>query len=1326
MALQSSRLVMVGLGLRDDVPPVDEQPPLIDGVHLRWSSPRAVAFPWYGYFLYRRRSREKRLDGCLSRTLSSISLGSAGHLLSIGAGRLSSPEPLVFTDDFAPSGTPEIDLRNRNSIRFDRPASRPAHSFRIQIGFREDRGLTRCIDFGGLRAAALPLRIADITISARRAGTRVFLGRPPVDPAADRDGLPALALGGDTDLQLPEGLDWVEVEVSGTGKAFAISKLANADSEADRQRFAGTEGKREVVRLKSAKALRLHVADTNLWLHRVCFPVGVGRERSVLLEGLDQLPGTDPGSPAVVATAVAAGKPGDIVHVQLSADRMTGVRIAGGDAAVVDLCWSDVAQGATDGWEPLGDCPQPLTLPVRDLDYPAWQGNQDLALAESVGTGRVRYGPSTPWEGESFKEMHEQCVALVSGGPAAGPMDDPARATVGIGLSSAPPAGLKVPGLQSLHPLDILMLGSVHRPIAEILGLSWTDRTHQTEAPFDYLVAADHNGLSGGSAEKLLSQIVSAGFTNGIDGWICFGLGVAKRDPLAPPQDGRVYALPGGTVRPGGIDDPIEQVAGSAGLTWPSQLMPFGWLIPGAFVAHHLWRADAGNGQNPAVPPEAGEWLTKDRPVLSTLPKAAPTGGAVAPADWPSFPFDYVDFRLSEGWYGYQLSGVDILGRFSPKAPYAGWWQWAPEPTPRPWYYQGSSVAQEVHAAAVRILDKRRPPVPMGLEAFVLDPDDPLVVTDAAYLAWRAAHAGTIGLRVRWRWTAQQQVSAPGVTEFRLYWAGGTTPPSGWNDPEAWPTRFFVCAYGANVSVLGGERRYEVFLPAGPGTAFAGGVPLAPTLADPIAYANVSVTSADSVAHTADRWPGGGGLGGRRGNESGCAAPQKVFRVWRTKPLPPPPIVDSPRVYATPADWHGHSFHTFRWAPQPHLFAHVCRAIDEAVFETDWAQQPRAALDVADTAFPTAAEPIWTNAKKTQVAGQINAVTAGLLPAAPSPAQKAAAKPEAMARYRALPDDALRVLANRAGNDKAFVQVTINPFAQSAAPDRRGPDDAPSYAPQAGRSAYTDTVDGRAKNRLLYRALFVDGAQNRSGLGPCGTPVRLPDVTPPRAPSVGKAIGGDRAITLSWGSNREDDLLEYRIFRATSEADAADLRLMTQVAVLPADADPAARPAKVEWTDAGIPGRRDFFYRIVAVDRPDPVDPRGGGGNVSLPSPAMRARAFDDSVPVPPAIASLEWVRLDDAGTVFPFADPPPPGTYRLPAVRVIWAAADAEMRLMVQMKPASETGFRTASGWLAPGTTSFIHRTDHTYEPLTYRLKIVNGAGTANTAYDPAELATP
>jgi hypothetical protein len=583
-----------------------------------------------------------------------------------------------------------------------------------------------------------------------------------------------------------------------------------------------------------------------------------------------------------------------------------------------------------------------------------------------------------------------------------------------------------------------------------------------------------------------------------------------------------------------------------------------------------------------------------------------------------------------------------------------------------------------------------------------------------------------VGLRIRWRWGPAQQERAPDVTEFRFYWSGGSTPPTGWAEPAQWPDRIFVCAFGEHVTVDGGgTRTYDVFLPVPGGGLMAAGVPLAPTLADPIAYANISVTASDAANHTPDRWPGAGSLGGRTGNESQCAPPQKVFRVWRQLPPPPAVVVDSERVYATPADWHGRSFHTFRWIPQPHLSVHVWRALDEAVFATDWAAEPRPALDTGDPAFPdSAAEPIWIAAKKTIVAGQINAIAA-LLSGSPSPSAKAAQKEAALTLYRALSDDALRVLANRTGNEKAFVQITVQSLSTAAAPDRRGPDDPAGYAPAAGRCAYVDEVDGRATNRLLYRAVFVDAAQNRSNLGLCGTPVRLTDVTAPRTPAITKALGGDRSVTMTWASNREDDLLEYRVYRAETEIDSRDLRAMTLLDSVVVDPDPAARPAKVEFTDASAPGLRDLWYRVVAVDRTD-SDPRGGGGNVSLPSTAIRARAFDATPPDPPEIETAEWIRVDETGVAFPFGDPIPAGAVRPPAIRLGWADPGAETRVLVQMKPEGADGFGNVSGWLAPGATGFVHRSDRTFEAIDVRLKIVNAAGNVNVDFLPTSLPPP
>ena len=154
-----------------------------------------------------------------------------------------------------------------------------------------------------------------------------------------------------------------------------------------------------------------------------------------------------------------------------------------------------------------------------------------------------------------------------------------------------------------------------------------------------------------------------------------------------------------------------------------------------------------------------------------------------------------------------------------------------------------------------------------------------------------------------------------------------------------------------------------------------------------------------------------------------------------------------------------------------------------------------------------------------------------------------------------LSNDALRVLAGLLGNERAFAQLTIKPLdpADATIKDHRGPDSPDNYTANADLRAYEDTLDGRSTNRYFYRAGSVDGAHNRSkGLSLSSPPVYCSDVVQPRAPVITRVTGGDRKITLSWESNREADLFEYRIHRADS-ADARDLRSMTQVATVVAD-----------------------------------------------------------------------------------------------------------------------------------------------------------------------------
>lgn len=1310
MPWPSSDLFLMGLGIRHDAPPVADQPPLADGVHLRWGLPRAAGFPWHGFYLFRRPSSDRVEMRCLSPILDRGTLAASSSVVETAAGTLSGSAPLRAIDDFPAAGLLEIDLADQEWVRLDRSAERPMRGIRATIGFRDTELKWRCVEFGRLAdLVEMPLEWSGLTI-------RSAADRQPVDRAAisrGASGLAVLVVSGAIDMVFDEPTDVARIEFDGADQTATVEAFDRSDRS-----LGQAVARRGVALLRGTGMARLrlipHVQIARI--ARICLaPRPMDKGARIVVEALDRPPGHAAEDSVVVASREVEGAAGEIVGVELPVSRATGIRVSGGPAALLDLCWAEPERALRGEWEPVPHCPQPIALPIRHPDYPAWSGPIDEVVAEQEALSRIRYGSAAEWQGAPFAEMHEALRLLVEGGPAM-PMSDPARAWTDVTPAGAP-AGVETPRVSRLHPLDMLMLGAIHAPVAEQAGLAWTDETTGNQS-FDYMVVADHAGVSGGHPGRLIEHIMEQGFDAGTDVAILYDQRAEPRQPLPAPVAVKVHALPGGPVR----DEAghIRQAAGAAGLDWPVAPSPSGWLDAAAPVYHHVYRDFAGNGAVAVMPPEARDWRTKGRPVVRAASAALPTAPAAAPAGWPPTEPAYVDLALDEEWYVYQMVGVDIFGRFSPKSAFAAWWQWAPAPNPPPWYQSGTT-ARVVDPQAVRILDKTPPPVPLSVEAFVLDPADPVLVKDAAYQAWRASlgadGADRIGLRVRWRWGLNQQLAAPDTAEFRLYWHGGSAPPPGWEDAAAWADRFFVNPYDANVQVgPDGDRRYDVFLPKPGSGALATSVPLHPDVATPVAYANVSATASDGASHSADRWPGSGANAARVGNEGRCAPPQRVFRVHRTPPPAPGPVVDGPRVYATPADWHGRSFHTHRWVPQPGLHAHVLRAIDEAVFEADWVAQPRPAIAPSDPAFPT--EAIWTAAKKAAVAARIDAIGA-LLPNAPDASQKAAAKPAAFALYRALNDDALRVLGNRTGNERAFQQVSVAPLAADDAPDRRGPDDPADYLPSADRCAFVDSVEGRARNRLLYRTQFIDAAQNRSPFGPCATPVRLPDVVAPRPPAVTRAIGGDRTIALHWRSGAETDLAAYRIYRAADERAARGVETMAMVADIAVAPDPAARPAEMTWTDTDVPGLRDFWYRIVAVDAVDP-DPRGGGGNPSTPSPAIRVRAFDQTPPPPPPITAVDRVWIDAAGMTYPFTDPAPDGA---PGIAVQWEDAGVDARILVQARGPADDSFRNLSGWLTGGVTTFASPLPRPFEPVQLRLKVVNGAGNANDVFLPVTL---
>ena len=508
-----------------------------------------------------------------------------------------------------------------------------------------------------------------------------------------------------------------------------------------------------------------------------------------------------------------------------------------------------------------------------------------------------------------------------------------------------------------------------------------------------------------------------------------------------------------------------------------------------------------------------------------------------------------------------------------------------------------------------------------------------------------SSQAGT-PLRVRVRNIGPQDEVRPGAsTRCAITVEAGHALYEDLSVAAAWQDRLLVVPYGNNVTVdVNGNRAYEAFLPV-LASANRAGLPLVTTLDEPLAAAAIGVTAADDKVHTPDTR----GDAARFGNESRIGGPATVFRVLREKPPAPAVPADSAKRFASTADYHGHSFFTYRWLPAARLKTLTYRALDDGVFQADLARRPRAALHESNAQFfpDEAAEPAWDAAKRTQVATELNALNA----------VDRTDKVVVRTAYGALSNDALRVLTGLPGAERVFAQLTpqaLDPDEpDSAAPGglrwRQVGSDVATGSLAAGERAYVDTLDGRASNRYFYRCAYIDEVQNVSPMSLSSPPVWLPDVTPPAAPRITRVAAGDRQVTIEWSSNREPDLAEYRVYRTLDVNRSRDLRLMGLVHTeAVAAGDPSARPATVAWTDKPVPGLRDLWYRLVATDRVDP-DPRAGGGNVSNPSPAMRTRAYDLTPPDPPPITTLEWIRVDAAGAIHAWNEAVPAGAVWLP-----------------------------------------------------------------------------
>jgi hypothetical protein len=790
MALQlESALAMTTLGIVGDSPADPLQPPLVDAIHLRWAFGTNRSFPWHGYYLFRRPSREKRERGCVSRYLGSVgdavsvthvtipqSLNSASYNTPMGI--FTSDQILLVTDDFPATGFGEMDLRNRNFLRFT--CAEPAAAIQFKVGLRKGEDGSRdlnCIRFSREDAGVITNPRTKNNVGFT---TFDFQGNQKVssDIKPVAGGIWALDMGHETRIDLPCAADHVTMLVVNTaspGKVIGLDKKGKQVADAPMER---TENAPEMIRLEGKGIVQVvvYAPQNEVLLLSFCYHCekkrGTQGDLTTIPKGLKVRYFA---GPTLLHEEPINGAPGSIVEGHYSADHLTAIEFTGGNAAVIDICYESVSAAFQGGWKPVQKCPQPIYLPVRHLNYPA-SGSlaTNQAASEGEALGRIRYGNPNDWSGARFDAMHDAMRDIVAGGPVGSAMKDVGPNNV-AGVSSDP-AEQDSPNLAKLRPMNYLVMGSLYAPIAQMLGLYWADETAQKGKAYDYLIVADLNNVGHADVNTMLAWLNSPALNfNDIDAWICFNCSLGTPAALAQPTGLKSYSLPGTTSD--NPDGSIRDMTCNAGLKWDIP-MTSGKLNAESSIMYVVRRADLHKVKPPAPVSVAQHKAITKTPHLVTNP-IVPSGTPPAPpADWPTISFSYIDSGRSEGWYSYLVNGVDIYGRYSPPSDPAAWHQWTPEPDPTPWYYDDTLGNGAVNPHAISLLDKTPPPPPTAVEAFALDPQDPNLIRDAAYNIWFATLSpaekqSVIGLRVRWLWTYSHMRQAPDTKEFRVYYDDG-------------------------------------------------------------------------------------------------------------------------------------------------------------------------------------------------------------------------------------------------------------------------------------------------------------------------------------------------------------------------------------------------------------------------------------------------------------------------------------------------------------------------------------------------------------------------
>jgi hypothetical protein len=980
-------------------------------------------------------------------------------------------------------------------------------------------------------------------------------------------------------------------------------------------------------------------------------------------------------------------------ELTLRADAIDTIEVTGNAALLMTVTWMPLAADeATFGWKPLT---KPICLPVTSsISYPCPDPGVE---PEEVAKSRLPDPAELPPGAPTFDELSERLL-----GDAFGELRKTLE--VMLDRTAVEPQHLQVEELDPdepdpagfrLQPLQQVLLGALDPYLARILGLYHVDKLEQGQGPLDYKVEA----VWPVEGDKLTLSWIVFGQDPGPQPPLAAPGGVT-----ATAFEGAAHVEPDGTVDPHQMDVGVRWTRPSAcDLTRP-ELAAAAWLIertaagappdgPYELVSRREFEEGAKPEPTPVVlteshtplaPFQLGMYVDR-RPGYGTLHYRVRARDLFGRTSGPSAPAAVDVHDLVPPGAPLNLA-ADHVEPDDPERAGSAALAWANRDTPPGaaqraatlvrWTWPVGRQRQAPDADEFRLYFRRGPlnavsgsvrtVTPLGGDRFLVHTDLPAIGPDFP-TAPAPVDLGVLRNEGE-EYPIQTMQLAPGGLSLTVTGPPASPPLPGrcalrfgtgrrplpphpawrsFREPADWgglvlgpgpqaPLRIGLDAVVRSpLPAALGSGDVEVTRGSEPDPAAGGthlhyelklrGLELAPTAERPRAQGSFGISAADDASPA---------------NESRVSAPAGIFAVHRSPPEIPTLTLPE-EIFASPADWHGHSWYTLTWPARRGVGYLVYRASD---------------------------------AELLQAAGV------------------------SMAAHRALPPaqqrQQLRELGSRQANTGAFSPVNPEPVWATA-------DGPASWLDQLdgtlrNRFVYRLRSIDRAGNLAPWPP---DSAPAHAG--EVAVVVAVPPATPPSPPRWAGLEPTDDGLALHWVPSPEADLAGYRLYRAGDPEAAGDPRSMTpllagatpegegglvavrvtrgtgpsptiEVEQLPAgDASP---DRLIRYLDTTVEGGRGVWYRLVAED---------AHGNRSLPSEVLATRFPKRHPPAPPG-----WVS---AGPV-------------TGGVELTWSAVEDDLEPLVLRRRPDDPLWQPLGPWLPRGTSTFLDTSveaDTTYEYL-------------------------